>query len=104
MHTEKEDEMHTQFWLENFKGWDHVGNAWHRPEDSIKTNITEIGCEGVDWIQLVQDRVQQETSVNTVVHLDSKYQLFKVMHLTWSKLASTLQTAIKVAKESNFNY
>jgi hypothetical protein len=27
-------------------------------EDNIKGDLTETGCEGVDWIQLAQDRVQ----------------------------------------------
>jgi hypothetical protein len=24
----------------------------------IKVDLTEIGCKGVDWIQMMQDRVQ----------------------------------------------
>jgi hypothetical protein len=30
----------------------------HTWEDNIKINLKEIGCKGVDWFQLPQDRVQ----------------------------------------------
>jgi hypothetical protein len=29
-----------------------------RREVNIKVDITEIGCESVDWIQLAQDKIQ----------------------------------------------
>jgi hypothetical protein len=32
-------------------------------------DLKEIGCEDMDWIQLVQDRVQWRTFVNTVKNL-----------------------------------
>jgi hypothetical protein len=28
----------------------------HRKENNIKVDLMEVGCEGVDWIQLAQDR------------------------------------------------
>jgi hypothetical protein len=33
------------------------------------TGLTEIGWEGVDWIQLAQERVQWQALVNTVINL-----------------------------------
>jgi hypothetical protein len=27
-------------------------------EDNTKVDVREMGCEGVDWIKLIQDRVQ----------------------------------------------
>ena len=27
-------------------------------EDNIKMNLQEVGCRGMDWIELEQDRVQ----------------------------------------------
>jgi hypothetical protein len=42
------------------------GERW---EDDIKTEFTEIGCEGVDWNNLVQNRYQWRAIVNTVIKL-----------------------------------
>jgi hypothetical protein len=41
----------------------------HRGEESIKIDLKYIGCEDVDWIHLVQDRVQWQTVVNMVMSL-----------------------------------
>jgi hypothetical protein len=35
-------------------------------EDNIKMHLIEIGCGGMDWINLVQDRDQWWAPVNTV--------------------------------------
>jgi hypothetical protein len=40
-----------------------------RWEDNIKIDITEIGIDGANWIQLAQDRVQWRAFVNTVMNL-----------------------------------
>jgi len=39
-------------------------HIWH---DNIKIKL--IGCDGVDWIQLAQGRVQRWPLVNTVMNL-----------------------------------
>jgi hypothetical protein len=38
-------------------------------EDNIKMDLTEIGIDGANWIQLDQDRVQLRACVNTVMNL-----------------------------------
>jgi hypothetical protein len=38
-------------------------------EDNIKMDLREIGIDGANWIQLVQDRVQWRAFVNTVMNL-----------------------------------
>jgi hypothetical protein len=38
----------------------------YRWKDTIKMDLTEIGCEGADWIQLAQDRVQRQVLVDKV--------------------------------------
>jgi hypothetical protein len=38
-------------------------------EDNIKMDLREIGIDGVNWIQLAQDRVQLQAFVNTVTNL-----------------------------------
>jgi hypothetical protein len=37
--------------------------------DNIKMDLREIGCNGVDWIEMAQDRVQWRALVNTVLNL-----------------------------------
>jgi hypothetical protein len=37
--------------------------------DNIKMDLREIGWDGVDWIDLVQDRNQWRALVNTVMNL-----------------------------------
>jgi hypothetical protein len=35
----------------------------------ILISLKEVGCEGVDWIHLAQDRIQWRAVVNTVMKL-----------------------------------
>jgi hypothetical protein len=37
--------------------------------DNIKVNLREIGWDGVDWVDLVQDREQWRALVNTLMNL-----------------------------------
>jgi hypothetical protein len=37
--------------------------------DNIKIDLKEIGWDGVDWLDLVQDRDQWRALVNTVMKL-----------------------------------
>jgi hypothetical protein len=40
----------------------------HRWENNIKMDLTEVGCEGVKWIQFTQDNVWWQTFVNFIFH------------------------------------
>jgi hypothetical protein len=40
-----------------------------RWEDGIKMDLREIGCGGVEWIHLVQDRYRWRAVVNAVMNL-----------------------------------
>ena len=40
-----------------------------RWEDNIKMDTQEVGCGGVDWIQLAQDRDRWRALVNAVMKL-----------------------------------
>jgi hypothetical protein len=40
-----------------------------RWEDGIRMDLSEIGWESVDWIQLAQDRHRWRDIVNTVINL-----------------------------------
>jgi hypothetical protein len=33
-----------------------LGRPSHRWEDNINTDLKEVGCGGMDWIELAQDR------------------------------------------------
>jgi hypothetical protein len=46
-----------------------LGRQSHRWVDSIKIDLREIGWDGVDWIDLAQDRDQWRALVNTVMNL-----------------------------------
>jgi hypothetical protein len=40
-----------------------------RPRRSIKMDLREIGWDGMDWIDLAEDRDQYRALVNTVMNL-----------------------------------
>jgi hypothetical protein len=37
--------------------------------DNIKKDLREVGWDGVDWIELAQDRDQWRALINTVMNL-----------------------------------
>jgi hypothetical protein len=45
-----------------------LGRPRRRWEDNIKLDVREIGINGMNWIQLAQDRVQWRAFVNTVMN------------------------------------
>jgi hypothetical protein len=42
---------------------------WLRWEDNIKMGLQEVGCGGMDWIELAQDRDRWRAFVYTVMNL-----------------------------------
>jgi hypothetical protein len=51
------------------KGKRPLGRPICRWADNIKTDLREIGWDGMDWIDLAQDRDQWRGHVNTVMNL-----------------------------------
>jgi hypothetical protein len=47
--------------------------------DDIKTDLREIGWDGMDWIDLTQDRDQWKAPVNTVMNLRGFIKRWEVL-------------------------
>jgi len=46
-----------------------LGRPRRRWEDNIKMDLQEVGCGGMDWIELAQDRDRCRALVNAVMNL-----------------------------------
>ena len=46
-----------------------LGRPKHRWEDNIKMEPQEVGCGGMDWIELAQDRDRWWALMNAVMNL-----------------------------------
>ena len=51
------------------KGERSLGRPRLRWEDNIKLNLQEVGCGGMDWIELAQSRDRRREVVNAVMNL-----------------------------------
>jgi hypothetical protein len=47
--------------------------------DDFKIDLREIGWDGVDWVDLAQDRVQWRAYVNTVMNLRGSIKWWEVI-------------------------
>jgi hypothetical protein len=65
--------MHIKFWTGNLKGRE-FGRSSRGLEDNIRIDLREIGCEGVYWMDLGQDRDQWRDLVNTVMNFRILYK------------------------------
>jgi hypothetical protein len=54
--------------VEKPEGKKPLGRPRSRWEDNIKMDLREIGWDGVDWIEMAQDRDQRKALVNTVMN------------------------------------
>ena len=45
-----------------------LGRLRRRWQDNIKMDIQEVGCGGIDWIELAQDRDRWRAYVNAVMN------------------------------------
>jgi hypothetical protein len=56
-------------WVGKPKGKRPLGRPRRRWEDNIKMGLQEVGCGGMDWIGLAQDRNRWRTLVNVIMNL-----------------------------------
>ena len=45
-----------------------LGRSRHRWEDNIEMDLQKVGCGGMDWIELAQDRDRWRALVNGVMN------------------------------------
>jgi hypothetical protein len=51
------------------EGKRRLGRPRCRWEDNIRMDLQEVGCEGMDWIELAQDRDRWWAFVNAIMNL-----------------------------------
>jgi hypothetical protein len=56
-------------WVGKTEGKRPLGRPRRRWEDNIKISRQEVGCGGMDWIQLAQDRDRRRALVTAVMNL-----------------------------------
>jgi hypothetical protein len=59
----------TGFWSRNLRGKRPMGRPRRRWEDNIKMDLQEVGCGGMDWIEVAQDRNRWRALVNAVMNI-----------------------------------
>jgi hypothetical protein len=61
--------MHVGCWCENQNERDPLGRPRRRSVDNIKLDLRDIGWNGVDWIDMAENRDQWRDLVYTVLNL-----------------------------------
>ena len=59
----------TGFFVGKSEGKRPFGKLRHRWENNIKMDLQEVGCGGMDWFELAQDRHRWRALANVVMNL-----------------------------------
>jgi len=59
--------VQTEVWWGKLEGKKPFGRPRRRWEDNFKTNLQEVGCGDIDWIDLAQDGSMCQAIVNVVI-------------------------------------
>jgi len=81
-------------------GYNHFEDR-RKGEDIIKTNLTEIGEDGMVWIHPAKDRDKRRAVVNTAVNLTSFYSsqlCFSLVYLTLKRRAPVNRSAERLTR------
>ena len=62
-------DMYIGFWWGNLRERGHLERSGFRWEDNIKMDLQEVGCSGMDRIELAQDRDRWREPANAVINL-----------------------------------
>jgi len=60
-------EVYIAFWRGNLRGKKLLGRPRRRWEDNIKMDLQEVGCRGMDWIEIAQGRDRWRVLINVVI-------------------------------------
>jgi hypothetical protein len=56
------------FWWGKPEGKRPLERLWRKWQDNIKMNLQEVGCGGMDWIELALDRNRWWALMNAVIN------------------------------------
>jgi len=63
------EEAYTGFWCGNLRERDHLGDPDLDGRIILKMYLQEVGCGGMDWIELARDRDRWRALVAAVMNL-----------------------------------
>ena len=86
------------------EGKNPLGRPRHKWEDNIKMDLQEVGCEGMDWISVAQDRDELQALLNVKVIYSVKTTYISNQHCKAGYMFRfTEPSSGQFLKQSTFN-